>query len=789
MPTCTLVISNISDDGLPRYQPNTDYWGLNDIHYPDLIVDSNGNYQAIYVAGNSGNNPTPTWGTNVGDFTVVGTVTFRRVIPIEGNGYTALAYSLASVKLGASFKLTWTSSNDVISATIDGLGTVAPNGSLTVIPGVGQFYTGAFDYNQNLIFNVPGGGYANVVSVGAPYYKITVSDGTSTASAIAMFMLVSPFGITNVKCFAPVTAANGSDFGGEGVGLPPAPPNFPRWQKYTAVARGTQRLDSNGFGQIALINGITGNNEPANWAAKGLVTTELVTGLQWENTGQVYPSKLKQTGFGPLWNRPNSSVTHGFEAMVLPTCISDVIPYAVNQAVGVGDIKSITFNSAYLGNSGIIYFECFLAGVTGPTDPSTIEPYSMNMMRGELIPDASFNAGGTPVWKVMGSMTITLNLVGGVIEAPNAYTNSVTITGVIPPVFDGNISSHTLQFSTDINAFLADPASLNSRYSAGNTASVPPTNVPLTCPSWLNDIGLGTGYINTSCENGFDASVAGLWAEFLLPSDILSIPPAPPIGSLTIKKITNPPASFQAFDFVTNFSLPFSLLDGEQQTFQLAPGIYTITESLLPDWGVSSSLNPMSVIVLSGLETVIVFTNTYNLTMHGFTLVGDYNEGIGQESLKWDLWSYHTNSHLLDSPTGFEVEVCTLLPSGAIIKFNPNNLDDYIDGIITNPILQFAHFGGHEPVEGVVNLFTGVKLKATGSGSIRTTIFSEDDTTFYKALPEPLITKPGQELQIKLNFVDERGYLCFANSRDADAYFEMSRLITFGDSFADERVQ
>src|SRR5580704_7512980 len=96
-PSCSLVISNITADGLPRWQANNAYWGLSGTRYPDMIVDSNGNYQACVGVGTSGATP-PAWSSTVGNDTPDGGVTWKCVEPIDGNFYNALAYPKAAVE-------------------------------------------------------------------------------------------------------------------------------------------------------------------------------------------------------------------------------------------------------------------------------------------------------------------------------------------------------------------------------------------------------------------------------------------------------------------------------------------------------------------------------------------------------------------------------------------------------------------------------------------------------------------------------------------------------------------
>ena len=103
------------------------------------------------------------------------------------------------------------------------------------------------------------------------------------------------------------------------------------------------------------------------------------------------------------------------------------------------------------------------------------------------------------------------------------------------------------------------------------------------------------------------------------------------------------------------------------------------------------------------------------------TLVCDFSEGLDFESVKWDIWDYHTNVHLLSS--GNAVQVCTLINNGQIITFDTTKFSDYLNSGTTLTINQYCMFGGQEFSQGGLNLVTGAKCKVTGSGTLKQQLF------------------------------------------------------------------
>ena len=295
--------------------------------------------------------------------------------------------------------------------------------------------------------------------------------------------------------------------------------------------------------------------------------------------------------------------------MVMPACISAVTPYAVNTPYVIGDIVSMYFFGGYLDNSGIIFFECFYPGTTGPNDPTTTPAYSMNIMRGEIIPDASFNPGGEPAWKVLGSLQITLNGQGTQIPASGGYPASPQILGPLSSIFefDGTVNSRLLENYSDVSSFISDPASWNITYQSINTANpaaYTAIDVPPWCPIWTF-IALATAYIN--CGDGYNLLAAGVWATFLMP---YTLPPPAPRGTITLLKQTAPAGSVESFTITPSWKDPVTLTDGQSDTSDVAAGTYSATETIPAGWFLSTNIDPSAIVVGEGDHITLIFLNS-----------------------------------------------------------------------------------------------------------------------------------------------------------------------------------
>ncbi len=86
---------------------------------------------------------------------------------------------------------------------------------------------------------------------------------------------------------------------------------------------------------------------------------------------------------------------------------------------------------------------------------------------------------------------------------------------------------------------------------------------------------------------------------------------SPPTGNIIVQKVTEPNTSTQGFDFNGSWGGPtFTLHNGESQdSGPLAPGVYSVLETAIPNWLTTVSQNPLAIVVTANVTTTITFTN------------------------------------------------------------------------------------------------------------------------------------------------------------------------------------
>lgn len=98
---------------------------------------------------------------------------------------------------------------------------------------------------------------------------------------------------------------------------------------------------------------------------------------------------------------------------------------------------------------------------------------------------------------------------------------------------------------------------------------------------------------------------------------VFPITPPPGNGTIIVQKVTVPSTSEQEFDFTGGGGLDpssFSLQNGETQSFDVAPGTYSVSEDAVDNWDtvitVSNGDDPDTITVGSGDVITVTFTNT-----------------------------------------------------------------------------------------------------------------------------------------------------------------------------------
>jgi hypothetical protein len=178
-----------------------------------------------------------------------------------------------------------------------------------------------------------------------------------------------------------------------------------------------------------------------------------------------------------------------------------------------------------------------------------------------------------------------------------------------------------------------------------------------------------------------------------------------------------------------------------------------------------------------------------NSQMYNMALVGDFNEGIDWESIKWDLWTYHNNVRIFDNASGTGAVLCTLLSTGIIVTFNTNLQTDYVSPGVTSPIVQSVITAGIDFNAGGISDFFGIRTKCVGIGDLNITLYSEDQQSSYVPAVTPILSPtPGMEYTIKTNFRNEKCYYNFTNDPTTpSSYFSMSKAVFYGNPYSEVR--
>lgn len=591
MPTCNLTIDSIAQRGLASWIANQPYEPIGGTPtIKNMIVDPGGNFQLCTTGGTSGAT-IPTFASVVGDTTSDGEVTWTCVQPYDHLG-DVITYPV-DCKLGSTLMLSWTSTG-ANSADINGV-SIPVNGTQLFSPSLDQFGSDAMNFGDD-------GNQTRLRIFQAPAYTLTVTGDDGTATSTVYFLISFPVALFHLNTYAPVGTATPGEFGAAAGGTP-VPPDLPDWTPSTQYAAGQVYLDSNGNGELALMDGVSAATPPT-WAAIGDNTTE-TTGLEWQNIGPQYPAICIQRGFGELWEGGQSTIVFAYEGAVLPQTATGLLTYDINTTFNFGDVVKLPLVTHTHSYTGIPIFKCVQTGVTGPTAFYNVGDPGVFLV-GQIFPESLINFGGTVVWQYMGLLRLYLGWEGTSIQAPDDYTvGNVLIGGLFDATFDGTPKVIGPLDYTDAAGFLADPSSFDQGFFPFQTETIPTAGVPPLCPTWIS-LALGTGYINESCAAGFEVDVSGTWATFLTPFDIL-----PPLnGNIIVNKVTSPTGSGQQFSFTSNYGSPFTLTDGQSNNSgSLSAGTYSVTEAAIPGWTTTTDIDPTAIVVTDSTVS-ITFTNT-----------------------------------------------------------------------------------------------------------------------------------------------------------------------------------
>lgn len=166
-----------------------------------------------------------------------------------------------------------------------------------------------------------------------------------------------------------------------------------------------------------------------------------------------------------------------------------------------------------------------------------------------------------------------------------------------------------------------------------------------------------------------------------------------------------------------------------------------------------SAFHTIEVVIDPKSEIIYIAVPLDGATSPNYVLIGDYTEGF--ENFKWSLDAYP------EAPTTIAVDVDNATKAsvfkygsiaGNVYKVDSNSHLDH--GLAINSYYQM----GHLPVEDDEKIyhFTGVRLRARGSGALVITIYGEDEAHSLNAQGLPLATTPGRALFRGFSFTNEK---------------------------------
>ncbi len=91
---------------------------------------------------------------------------------------------------------------------------------------------------------------------------------------------------------------------------------------------------------------------------------------------------------------------------------------------------------------------------------------------------------------------------------------------------------------------------------------------------------------------------------------------------IIVQKVTSPGGSPQPFTFTPSWGSPFSLTDTQSHdSGPLAPGTYSIVETPIAGWTITTSQDPSAIVLSAGQTVIITFTNTSTATPTGTIII------------------------------------------------------------------------------------------------------------------------------------------------------------------------
>lgn len=173
-------------------------------------------------------------------------------------------------------------------------------------------------------------------------------------------------------------------------------------------------------------------------------------------------------------------------------------------------------------------------------------------------------------------------------------------------------------------------------------------------------------------------------------------------------------------------------------------------------WKISSTWQGMDYARFSEIQVFndVVAQRIYTLLPDSTILVGDYQNGLSFQAIRWSTWTFPWEISCigLDSEDANAAAVLYIAGDGNIWKLNSDEVDDGDIGISTK-----AKFAPRALAQfGEVLTASSFRLRAKGSGNLLCKLYGLDDSTSFVIAPITLGLSPGYEYTRLANLVNER---------------------------------
>jgi hypothetical protein len=159
----------------------------------------------------------------------------------------------------------------------------------------------------------------------------------------------------------------------------------------------------------------------------------------------------------------------------------------------------------------------------------------------------------------------------------------------------------------------------------------------------------------------------------------------------------------------------------------------------------------------------------------GRLFVADYRNGFSSESVRWAIWDFPFVINAIGMDVQGNDPRLLMSSGGTIYREDFNSTSDNGVAITT----QFRSAPLTFDDTGFINVYTGVRLRARGTGTLDIRLFSEDNVSNVSLQPVTLSTTPGKEYFRLANFTNEKCAVDLLTASSGEK-FNLNKIVLFG---------